>query len=421
MAGSGPLARLGAGQRRGFAALCARLHLTVTGASALGVAGLCWFLARLIGSRALFLLVYLVVLATIASAVASRRRLQLTLERSEVSLRMREGQSATIELTLRAAKRVSTIVVEDVLDPVLGPSVQVPVSVLAAGGELTHRYSFTPARRGVYRIGPARAVWSDPFGLTAQEQKLAEATEVIVHPAVETVNDRVLSRMWEDPPIRPPVSKPWPTGFEFYGMRDYVPGDDLRRVVWSAVAKTDRMLVRESEQGITDRIVILFDTCREWHSPGDPSATFETGVRAAASIGVRHLQDGFSVSYVTNDGEVRAHMRGQGAKLPYLDDLARAQPTPTPFSGLSAALLGASRRGSHLVVLTPHLDKEGAAALRLALDRGASVTIAALVWEETDPFLPARAAALGCGVVQVPADSSLEAVFAHQIGAGIRG
>ena len=380
----------------------------------------CWFLARQIGARSLFLLVYLGLLAIAASWLVTRRKLSLTASRSELSLRMREGQSATVSLTLASARRVTTVVVDDRLPPELGGDVHVPVASLAPGEELEHRYTLTPGRRGVYRVGPTVAVWSDPFGLTVHEQVVGDPVEVIVHPATESVHDRVLSRMWEDPPIRPPVSKPWPTGFEFYGMRDYVPGDDLRRVVWTAVAKTDRMLVRESEQGITDRVVVLLDTHREWHSPGEPSDTFESGVRAAASLGVHHLGEGFSVTFLTNSGPVATGMRGGSAKLPFLDELARVQPDGTPFDAAAMHILGESRRGSHLVVLTPHLDKDAAGLLRLALERGASVTIGALVWDETDPLFFARAAALGCEVVQIPTGAALEAVFAHQIGAGIR-
>ena len=62
-------------------------------------------------------------------------------------------------------------------------------------------------------------------------------------------------------------------------MRDYVPGDDPRRIVWRATARTldpvsgtGRYLVRESEQGITDRVLLLIDTDRAQHSPGRPVA-----------------------------------------------------------------------------------------------------------------------------------------------------
>lgn len=414
-------ARVPGGAGSGLPAVLARAHLTPTGGGLIVLALLGWVLGQQLGARALLMLVYLGLIAITLSYLLSRRRLRLSATRSDIDLRMREGQVATVELEIGADQRVSTVIVTDELDPVLGTSPRIPIASLGSGEVLEHAYTFTPARRGVYRIGPVTATWNDPFGLVVHTQRIAEAVEVIVHPATESVHDRVLSRMWEDPPIRPPVSKPWPTGFEFYGMRDYVPGDDLRRVVWSAVAKTDRMLVRESEQGITDRVVILLDTDVNQHSPGDPSETFETGVRAAASLGAHHLKDGFSVTCLANDGPLVGPLRGSNdARMALLDELARAQRTRTPFSGLSEQIVGTARRGSHLVVLTPHLDREGTGALRLALERGSSVTIALLVWEESAPDILASAAALGCEVVQLAAGDSLEAVFAHQIGAGIR-
>jgi uncharacterized protein (DUF58 family) len=397
-----------------------KAHLTVAGISVVGLAVVGWVLARVIGSRTLYLLVYAGVLVMVVSWVVARKRLALAVDRSELPARMREGQSADVVLKLRADKRATVLVVEEQLDPALGRTVRVPVSAISGGEEIEHTYSFSPTRRGVYDVGPAVARWSDPFGLTTQQQLLAEPTKVIVHPATELVHDRILTRMWEDPPIRPPVSKPWPTGFEFYGMREYVQGDDLRRVVWSAVAKTGRMLVRESEQGITDRVSIVLDTHREWHKPGDPSDTFEAAVRIVASLGVRHIGDGFSVSLATNDDRLGMNLRGPNARYRMLDELAMVQMSKTPLSGAAQFLTADARRGSHFVIVTPHLDQEMASRMRLVLERGASVVIVKVVWDESDPMSLARAAGLGCQVVQVPLRSSIEAAFTHQVGGGMR-
>src|SRR5438046_9945733 len=47
---------------------------------------------------------------------------------------------------------------------------------------------------------------------------------------------------------------------------DLTPGDDVRRIVWRAFARTGQLLVRESEQGITDKVTILLDQNAEHHS-----------------------------------------------------------------------------------------------------------------------------------------------------------
>ena len=140
---------------------------------------------------------------------------------------------------------------------------------------VSHKLHLRCARRGVYEIGPLVAITSDPLGLMQRENEVAPTFELLVHPRIEEVSDRPLTRQFEDPPIRPPVSKPFPTGFEFYGMRDYKPGDDLRRIVWRASARMGKLMVREAEQGITDRITIILDTDR-----GRTAATASTRSRS---------------------------------------------------------------------------------------------------------------------------------------------
>jgi uncharacterized protein (DUF58 family) len=396
------------------------LHLTVSGAGLVALSAAGWALANRIGSRAGYLLVYSGLAAMIVSYLASRRRPHLEVERSHISLRTREGQVNPVTITVTSRRRVSALILQEQLHPALGTDVEVPVATLAPGEEVEHRYSFSPTRRGVYPVGPLVAVTTDPFGLTTSQQHLLDAVEVIVHPSTQGVDDRILARMWEDPPMRPPVSKPWPTGFEFYGMRDYVPGDDPRRVVWTAVAKTGRMMVRESEQGITDRVSIILDNSREHHSPGDPSQTFELGIRVAASVAKKHVDDGFSVSLTANGRRLATALRGGRAATLLLDHLARLDLAPSAMKEAGPILMDDARSGAHFVVITPHIDKDTTALLRLVMERGASVTIGSLLWDETDPLSLARAASLGCRAVQIPVGVSITGAFAHQVGGGFR-
>ena len=407
--------------RSGPLALLERIvGLTTTGMAVTAVALLGWIAAYRLGGRTLYILVYCAVMVVGAAVATARRRRKVGASRSELPRRMREGQTVEVELSLLARRRASGFLIEERLDPLLGNPVRVPVAVLGADHALTHRYTLRPSLRGVYKVGPLFAEWTDPLGLARYDQMLLDADEVLVHPNTEPIFDRPLTRMWEDPPIRPPVSKPWPQGFEFYGMRDYVPGDDLRRVVWRAVARTGRMLVRESEQGITDKVVVLIDTDGARHSPGTPSETFELAVRVAASVGVLHIKDGFAVTLAGNDQELARNLRGPRARIAYLDELARLTPGKAPLTTAIERQVRDVQRNVHIVLVTPHLDARSATSMRLMLERGVSALIAAIVWEDADPNSIHRAEEIGAQVVQVRPGVALATVFAHSLGAGMR-
>lgn len=397
-----------------------RLGLTDAGLAAVLLLAGSWGAARLLGARTLYLLVYTAAAGLVAAVVLARRRRPLTAQRSELPARAREGQSLRVELTVRARRRLTSFVLVERLHPHLGGDVRVPVGAVGRGREVTHSYEVRPRLRGVYEVGPLVAEWADPLGLSQSEQVLAAPFRLIVHPAVELAHDRPLARKWEDPPIRPPQTRPWPAGLEFYGMRDYVPGDDLRRVVWRAVARTGRLLVREYEQGITDRVSVLLDTDAAWHRPGDPSDTFEAAVRVAASLGVRHLREGFTVSLEGGGGPRRQGLRGPGARIPYLDELAAIRRERAPLARAVERLLRSGGAGVHHVVITPRLDAAAAAGLRVLVERGASVLVVAISWEESDPLTLQRASEIGAQVVEMRPGAALAAVTARALGAGTR-
>lgn len=396
------------------------LGLTLSGIIVIVLAVIGWFAAHGLGGRTLFLLAYAAIAMVGVALFLARRKRPVTAVRSELARRTRVGQTLGIEITLQSSAKVTSFRAEEQLPAFLGRSVVVPVSAVHPNAEFTHKYSITPKLRGVFSIGPLTAEFSDPMGLAKKHQLLVGKTDIIVHPNVEEVLDRPLTRAFEDPPLRPPKSRPWPEGFEFYGMRDYVPGDDLRRVVWRAFARTDRLLVREFEQGISDRIAIVLDTDESWNSPGYPSDTFETAVRVAASVGVRHIKDGFTVRLEASHQELGAY-RGPRSRLPFLDALAGVQLSQKPLSAAMERLLRSGRRDNHLVLVTSHFDQQSAARASLLINSGASVTVCAIVWEESDPLSVRRAHEIGAQLVRLRPGASLTGVFRASLQSNLRG
>jgi uncharacterized protein (DUF58 family) len=404
--------------KRSLEAAQRKLGITRSGQIALVGCVMLWVMARIVAGTAMYLFAYgLFMLVGLAYLIAPHR-LRMTGTREGLFPRAQEGDRLDVEVKLTASRRVGAFILEERVPERLGAPVRVPIVKLPAGQTVTHRYGLRCARRGVYQVGPLVAVAGDPLGLARRETVVEEPFELLVHPRIELVSDRPLTRQFEDPPIRPPVSKPWPSGLEFYGMREYVPGDDLRRIVWRASARTGKVMVREAEQGITDHITLILDTDRGSHSRDGEglSESFETGIRVAASLGVRHLREGYELRCETNGGALVRPLRGAGSQLMLLDALARLELDRRPLSEVIMRLVTSPRRDAHNVLITPRLGPLEAAQLKLLLNTGVSVLVVALLWDEEGSDVMGTAAALGCQVVGLHPGQELSTALS--IGAG---
>jgi len=407
------------GRRRaavnGLAVIERRLGLTPLGVGFVLGAIAVWVIGRALTNRGLDLLAYGLVLVLALSWTLGRRRLGIEAQRSQLPSRAPARRQVEAGITLTATRRVGAIVAEEQLHPHLGPSARFAIPVLPSGESVEHTYTFTPTVRGVYEVGPLVVEFSDPFGLTRRRQPVAEAQTIIIHPRVEPIIDRIVAREWEDPPMRPPLSRPWPSGFEFYGMRDYVEGDDSRRIVWRALAQHDRYLVRDAEQGITDRVKVYIDSDRDSHQRGRPSPTFETAVGVAASLATKHIRDGFSVNVDINSGRVVANARGEGRRIPMMDALAAVSLEPAPLTDALDRIFVDPQRNAHNIVITPTLTQDAAARLRVLLERGNSLVVVLVLSDDTEPMTIHRAGGLRCHVVEVPPGVALATVSARGV------
>ena len=87
-------------------------------------------------------------------------------------------------------------------------------------------------------------------------------------------------------------------GLEFADFRDYVPGDDLRRVDWNVYARLDRPYVklREEEEDLAVHILVDASQSMDW---GEGSQhKFDYALQLAAGLGSIGLSTGDRVSVV---------------------------------------------------------------------------------------------------------------------------
>jgi uncharacterized protein (DUF58 family) len=88
------------------------------------------------------------------------------------------------------------------------------------------------------------------------------------------------------------------SGIEFDGHRDYVPGDDLRRLDSRALMRHGRLLIRQFETETERRLCLLVDATQSmaFRSERAPAAKYAYGALLAAALGRIAVSTGDTVS-----------------------------------------------------------------------------------------------------------------------------
>ncbi|HUG83520.1 MAG TPA: DUF58 domain-containing protein, partial [Euzebya sp.] len=241
------------------------------------------------------------------------------------------------------------------------------LAALAPARLTAARYTAVAGARGRYGIGPLQVRVRDPFGAAERVRRYTATTDLIVYPRVDVLPESPIrgAHMGSGSSDTRRVSA---TGEEFYTMREYVRGDDLRHVHWASTAHRQTLMVRQMEQPWQAHATVYLDARVISHTPG-PHGTLEKAVSLAASV-VHHLAArGYVLRLMTQDSV------GRGGPTPWqqaMDRLAVLAPSPTTGLGPS---LAASRGGEGLFVavlgvsagggdLTHHPDMRALFAVR---------------------------------------------------------
>ncbi|MDG9678044.1 DUF58 domain-containing protein [Micromonospora sp. DH14] len=288
------------------------------------------------------------------AALVAAWRPRLTVTRRADPDRVARGEPARMTVTVRNAGRLrsANLLAEDRCGE---RTVPVPVLRLRPGRDTEVRYDVPTDRRGVVPVGPLRVTRRDPLGLVALARPYGASVPVWVHPrvhpltAVPTGAGRSLDGRVDGVPHG---------SITFDSLREYVVGDELRRVHWRTSARVGELMVRENVDTSLPRLVVLLDNRVAAHPGrvGGVAESFESACEAAASIvTAAHRADlpvllllvaAEPAQVTTPDGE------GDGALGP-LDRLAAAE-----LSGDGAAVRAATTRlrqdrlGDTLIFLT---------------------------------------------------------------------
>lgn len=165
---------------------------------------------------------------------------------------------------------------------------------------ITRRYRMRCLARGVYTFGSLRLVGGDPFGMLTSEQIVAAPEELLVYPLTVPLERLGLTphdlygtqhavRLLDDP-------------LHTVGVRDYLSGDDPRRIHWKATARRGRLQSRVYEPSARRTLALFLDvrTSTQPALTGYAPALVELMVCAAASVAFWATLQGDAVGLYAN-------------------------------------------------------------------------------------------------------------------------
>ncbi|MET8360629.1 DUF58 domain-containing protein [Micromonospora sp. NPDC005171] len=216
------------------------------------------------------------------AALVAAWRPRLTVTRRADPDRVARGEPASMTLTVRNTGRLrsANLLAEDRCGE---RTVPVPVLRLRPGRDTEVRYDVPTDRRGVVPVGPLRVTRRDPLGLVALARPYGAAVPVWVHPRIHplTAVPRGAGRSLDGRVDGVPHGS-----ITFDSLREYVVGDELRRVHWRTSARVGELMVRDNVDTSLPRLVVLLDNRIAAHPQrvGGVAESFEAACEAAASI-----------------------------------------------------------------------------------------------------------------------------------------
>ena len=259
-----------------------------------------WVAARLAGSPVLHMVaVGLVVLPFAAALFARWSRVRLRLRRRLSEQRVAPGQRVTVELEIEneSPAWTSFLLVEDRMPAALGRAARLVMAGIRPKGKQRATYSLVAQARGRYTLGPVTVDVSDPFSLTKLQAEFDHRDDLVVTPEVEHLEAGPASPFGATSGLSK-ARHLFRTGDEFYTMRPYVEGDDLRRIHWPSVARSGELMIRQDESTRRSTAVLFADT-RDSAVGQSHTPCFEKVVSATASLGILLVRYGFSLKLAT--------------------------------------------------------------------------------------------------------------------------
>ena len=245
---------------------------------------------------------------------------------------------------------------------------------VAPHSKATLIYSLRPPRRGRFEFGHTALRFRSRLGLVWCDAHGAGPDSVKVYPNMRRAREAELKALGARSVVSSHRKTSWRgEGREFESMRDYVRGDELRHVSWTATARRGKLTTRQYQIERDQTILVALDAGRLMTARIEQETKLDSAVHATLALFSAAARAGDNAGLVVFGRRIKSYLppsRGRDHIDAALESLYAVEPEmiepsyPHAFEFIAAN----SKRRSLVVLLTDLVDEEGSKELLTSLN-----------------------------------------------------
>ncbi|MGI4792253.1 MAG: DUF58 domain-containing protein [Janthinobacterium lividum] len=234
---------------------------------------------------------------------------------------------------------------------------------------LQFAYHVTPPAKGDFSFGDLFFQYSGRLGLIRRQGVIAAAQAVKVYPnLVETAKYELLARRGRLMQLGIRTAKVRGGGSEFESLREYVPGDEYKKIDWSATARRGKLITRQYEAERSQNIVLMLDTGRNMLQSVQKMAKLDYVVNTALMLAYVAAAGDDKVGLMAFDADVRVYLPPAKSKAQVYGILEslynlNARVVETDYKAAFQNLATRWRRRSLIVLFSDLVDPDSSAQI----------------------------------------------------------
>jgi uncharacterized protein (DUF58 family) len=234
-------------------------------------------------------------------------------------------------------------------------------------------YGLTPPRRGRFEFGHVALRFPSQLKLVWCEAKVASPAAVKVYPNMRRAREVELKALGARSVVSSHRKTSWRgEGREFESMRDYVRGDELRHISWTATARRGKLTTRQYQIERDQTILVALDAGRLMTARIERETKLDSAVHATLALFSAAARAGDNAGLVVFGRKIKSYLppsRGRDHIDSALEALHAVEPEMIEPSYARAFefIAANSKRRALVVLLTDLVDEEGSKELLTSL------------------------------------------------------